>query len=411
MNHWQLDRVETLASLRKDSFPTLEAPPSSVTEIQRHRFQLQLSAGPATPATWCIPGAVDWKWKVHPQHPLQQIFSLVHPQENILTLSTAKATCFVGSGQNPFNLAAEACKAPQQPMFPPTQAQVWGEHVLATSREDRTSVTILPSIKCIRALIRLDQVGSGWPCNNSFRRFSLHIWWARLVHNGWTTQHLRRYKTWCLGHVWNLKEIERIEWAGPIVNHSFLRSIFPKCFGRYRMSKSCERCCTFCYMWWDLQVYQWVDNPSYGRPAATPPQPYVQVGQLCHLCSLFQFVLFESSLWQIEDANHSRSLEFDFGRIFRDVLQAAPTNPYYPGKVHVACGDGEARHPQHPNTNDMIENVSVLTWCFANSGRRFAGVCPVSWGVDPYGVPRPMDRSCSVTVCFWWLVFTFLRAR
>jgi len=44
-------------------------------------------------------------------------------------------------------------------------------------------------------------------------------------------------------------------------------------------------------------VYQWVDNPSYGRPAATPPQPYVQ---------------------------------------------AAPTNPYYPG-------------------------------------------------VDPYGVPRPMD--------------------
>eukprot|EP00434_Breviolum_minutum_P036052 symbB.v1.2.031929.t1/scaffold3762.1/size52363/4 len=33
-------------------------------------------------------------------------------------------------------------------------------------------------------------------------------------------------------------------------------------------------------------VYQWVDNPSYGRPAATPPQPYVQ---------------------------------------------AAPTNPYYPG--------------------------------------------------------------------------------
>ena len=165
-------------------------------------------------------------------------------------------------------------------MFPPTQAQVWGEHVLATSREDRTSVTILPSIKCIRALIRFDQVGSGWPCNNSFRRFSLHIWWARLVHNGWTTQHLRRYKTWCLGHVWNLKEIERIEWAGPIVNHSFLRSIFPKCFGRYRMSKSCERCCTFCYMWWDLQVYQWVDNPSYGRPAATPPQPYVQVGQL-----------------------------------------------------------------------------------------------------------------------------------
>lgn len=87
MNHWQLDRVETLASLRKDSFPRLEAPPSSVTEIQRHRFQLQLSAGPATPATWCIPGAVDWKWKVHPQHPLQQIFSLVHPQENILTYS------------------------------------------------------------------------------------------------------------------------------------------------------------------------------------------------------------------------------------------------------------------------------------------------------------------------------------
>ena len=61
MNHWQLDRVETLASLRKDSFLRLEAPPSSVTEIQRHRFQLQLSAGPATPATWCIPGAVDWK--------------------------------------------------------------------------------------------------------------------------------------------------------------------------------------------------------------------------------------------------------------------------------------------------------------------------------------------------------------
>ncbi|CAL1136834.1 unnamed protein product, partial [Cladocopium goreaui] len=44
-------------------------------------------------------------------------------------------------------------------------------------------------------------------------------------------------------------------------------------------------------------VYQWVDNPSYGRPAAPPHQPYVQ---------------------------------------------AAPTNPYYPG-------------------------------------------------VDPYGVPRPMD--------------------
>lgn len=33
-------------------------------------------------------------------------------------------TAFVDSEQNPFNLAAKACQAPQQPMFPPTQAQV-----------------------------------------------------------------------------------------------------------------------------------------------------------------------------------------------------------------------------------------------------------------------------------------------
>ena len=122
---------------------------------------------------------------------------------------------------------------------------------------------------------------------------------------------------------------------------------------------------------------------------------------LFKIVSLAHFFLFESSLWQSEDGNHSRSLEFDFGRIFRDVLQAAPTNPYYPGKVHVACGMGK----------QDWHDWNVLTWCFANSGCRFVGVCPVSWGIDPYGVPRPMDRSCSVTVCFWWLVFTFLRAR
>ena len=31
MNHWQLDRVETLASLRKDSFPRLEAPGTQIS--------------------------------------------------------------------------------------------------------------------------------------------------------------------------------------------------------------------------------------------------------------------------------------------------------------------------------------------------------------------------------------------
>lgn len=40
-----------------------------------------------------------------------------------------------------------------------------------------------------------------------------------------------------------------------------------------------------CWLWpfteaTTCQVYQWVDNPSYGRPAHAPPQPYVQAGSL-----------------------------------------------------------------------------------------------------------------------------------
>ncbi len=249
-------------------------------------------------------------------------FSLVHPQEKILTVNSfcstgnLLVTAFVGCEQNPFNLAAKACQAPQQTLFPPTQAQVWGEHVLATSREDRTSVTIVPSIKWqnIHLHTCIDQIWAS-SIRLSMQQQFLEIWtipaflifWVYIIYNKlhlvgqagtqWvdnpTPPPVQDMVPWAFV---KFKEIERIEWAGPIVNQSFLQSIFPKCFRHYRMSKSCEGCfplvkeASICHVWWDLQVYQWVDNPSYGRPAATPPQPYVQVGQLCHLWSLFQFV-------------------------------------------------------------------------------------------------------------------------
>jgi len=124
------------------------------------------------------------------------------------------------------------------------------------------------------------------------------------------------------------------------------------------------------------QVYQWVDNPSYGRPAAPPHQPYVQAR--CAGAELFgpvvgcgekgsvHFLWANSSCsdtWTqfFEGVNADNVMLVLFCRSSRiepfegcevaatedhvskwihfhaeqeaSAGQAAPTNPYYPGQV------------------------------------------------------------------------------